>query len=217
MMAEAHGRKTTVHLALEDASGHSAIVEYIEGKPVVHHGPQYRIMTNDPTCDEQLELLAAQDYSNPSRDMPLPGNVNARDRFQRAAHYAALLPEPGDAREAVAGVLAIVRNCSVPFGAPYGEFGIYNTEYRTVCDLTNGRYFCALTTSPNVIWMESRLPDGRVRPASGGSVPVNGGRPPDEGHQGRKAWSHRADLKSPELPTSEVLGSASGLPFSSLA
>ena len=51
-------------------------------------------------------------------------------------------------------MLAIACNVSVLFGAPYGEFGIYNTECRTVCDLTNLRYFFRLTTSPNVIWAD---------------------------------------------------------------
>ena len=92
VMVEAHGRKAAVHLALEDAGGDSAVIEYIEGKPVIHHGREYQIMTNDPTYDEQLALLAEQDFSKPSRDMPLPGNVNAQDRFQRAAYYLALLP-----------------------------------------------------------------------------------------------------------------------------
>lgn len=154
VMAEARGRKGTVHLALEDASGDSAIIEYIGGKPVIHHGREYRIMTNDPTYDEQLALLKALDFSKPSSDMPLPGNVNARDRFQRAAYYAALLPKPKDERAAIAGILAIIRNVSVPFGAPYKGFGVYNTEYRTAMDLTNRRYFFELTTSPNVIWAD---------------------------------------------------------------
>jgi len=81
-------------------------------------------MTNDPTYDEQLKLLSRQDFSHPSRDMPLPGNVNAVDRFQRAAYYSALLPKPTSERGAVAGVMAIMRNVSVPFGAPYAEFGV---------------------------------------------------------------------------------------------
>jgi choloylglycine hydrolase len=51
-------------------------------------------------------------------------------------------------------VLAIARNVSVPFGAPYKGFGIYNTEYRTAMNLTNKRYFFELTTSPNVIWAD---------------------------------------------------------------
>jgi len=154
VMAEARGRKGTVHLAIEDASGDSAIIEYIDGKRVVHHGRAYRIITNDPPYDEQLALLKAKDFSKPTSDMPLPGNVNARDRFQRAAYYAALLPKPASERQAIAGILAIMRNVSVPFGAPYKGFGIYNTEYRTVMDLTNMRYFFELTTSPNVIWAD---------------------------------------------------------------
>lgn len=154
VMAETNGHQSNVHLALEDANGDSAIVEYIGGKPVIHHGPQYKIMTNDPTYDEQLALLKAQDFSKPSSDMPLPGNVNPRDRFQRAAYYSALLPEPKNERESVASAFAIARNVSVPFGAPYKGFGIYNTEYRTVCNLAKQRYFFELTTSPNVIWAD---------------------------------------------------------------
>jgi len=50
--------------------------------------------------------------------------------------------------------MAIMRNVSVPFGAPYAEFGVYSTEYRTVTDLTHRMYFFELTTSPNVIWVD---------------------------------------------------------------
>jgi penicillin V acylase-like amidase (Ntn superfamily) len=154
VMVAAHGFDATLHLALEDAAGDSAIVELIGGETKVHHGREFTLMTNDPTYDEQLNLLAKQDFSNPSRDMPLPGNVNAVDRFQRAAYYSALLPKPETERQAVAGVMAIMRNASVPFGAPYGDFGVYNTEYRTVSDLTNRVYFFELATSPNTIWIQ---------------------------------------------------------------
>lgn len=154
VMTEANGHDANVHLALEDASGDSAIIEYIDGEPVVHHDRDYRIMTNDPTYDRQLELLAEHDFSNPSSDTPLPGNVKATDRFQRAAYYLQMLPEPESEREAIAGILAIARNVSVPFGAPYQEFGIYNTEYRTAINLADRRYFFELTTSPSVIWSD---------------------------------------------------------------
>lgn len=62
-----------------------------------------------------------------------------------------MLPKPTSEREAVAAILAIARNVSVPFGAPYKGFGIYNTEYRTAMNLTDRRYFFELTTAPNVI------------------------------------------------------------------
>jgi choloylglycine hydrolase len=164
VMVEAQGHKANVHLAIEDASGDSAIIEYVNGQRVVHHGREYRIMTNDPTYDEQIALLKKQDFSNPSSETPLPGNVKPSDRFQRAAYYAAMLPEPKNEREAVAGMLAIVRNVSVPFGAPYKGFGIYNTEYRTAMNLTDKRYFCELTTSPNVFW--ASLPKFNLAPGA---------------------------------------------------
>lgn len=164
VMVETHGHKATVHLAIEDATGDSAIIEFVNGKKVVHHGRSYRIMTNDPTYDEQLRLLSKQNFSKPSSDTPLPGNVKATDRFQRATYYSALLPKPKNEHEAVASVLAIARNVSVPFGAPYANFGVYNTEYRTVMNLTNRRYFFELSTSPNVIWAD--LGTFRLTPGS---------------------------------------------------
>jgi penicillin V acylase-like amidase (Ntn superfamily) len=154
VMASARGYQTFVHLAIEDASGDSAIIEYIDGKTVVHHGREFRVMTNDPSYDEQLALLKKMDFTHPSIDTPLPGNVSATDRFARATYFSALLPDPKNEREAVAGVLAIARNASVPFGAPYKGFGIYNTEYRTVANLTGLRYYFELTNSPNVIWAD---------------------------------------------------------------
>ena len=154
VMVEAHGSKATVHVAVEDANGDSAIIEYVGGKRVVHHGREFRVMTNDPPYDEQLELLKGRDFSHPSSDTPLPGNVNPRDRFARATYFLSMMPAPKTEREGVAGMFAIARNVSVPFGAPYKNFGIYNTEYRTVTDDTNKRYFFELTTSPNVIWVE---------------------------------------------------------------
>jgi penicillin V acylase-like amidase (Ntn superfamily) len=39
-------------------------------------------------------------------------------------------------------------------GAPYDDFGVYNTEYRTVCDLTSRRYSFEFTTAPNVVWTD---------------------------------------------------------------
>lgn len=163
VMVGARGREATLHLAVEDASGDSAILELADGKLVVHHGRQFTLMTNDPSYDEQLALLAAQDFSHPSRELPLPGNVNPIDRFQRAAYYGALMPEPATVRQAVASVMAVMRNVSVPFGAPYGDFGVYNTEYRTVSDLSHRYYFFELSTSPSTIWVEFdrlQLPTG---------------------------------------------------------
>lgn len=168
VMVSAHGHDTSVHLALEDPSGDSAIIEYLNGKPVVHHSRDYTILTNDPPFAEQLALLEKmrQDpaYNPPTRDTPLPGNVDPVSRFQRAAFFARFLPEPADQRAAVAAMFSILANVSVPFGAPYDEFGTYNTEYRSVIDLTNLVYYFQLTTVPSVSW--TRLHDLNFKPGA---------------------------------------------------
>ncbi len=84
VMVEAEGREASLHLALQDVTGDSAVVEFVNGVRTIHHGREYQVMTNDPPLDEQLALMKEVDFSNPSSDMPLPGNVNPRDRFQRA-------------------------------------------------------------------------------------------------------------------------------------
>jgi penicillin V acylase-like amidase (Ntn superfamily) len=43
-----NGRAASTHLSLSDSSGDSAILEYLGGKLVIHHGPHYRVMTNSP-------------------------------------------------------------------------------------------------------------------------------------------------------------------------
>lgn len=44
----------TLHLSLSDATGDSAIIEYIAGKQVIHHDASYQVMTNSPVFDQQL-------------------------------------------------------------------------------------------------------------------------------------------------------------------
>jgi penicillin V acylase-like amidase (Ntn superfamily) len=155
VLVTVHGHSSTVHLAIEDKLGDSAIIEYIGGKPLVHHGRQFTIMTNDPPFDQQLANLARFDFTDATRNTPLPGNVNPLDRFVRAAFFLKQLPEPKSEREAIAGILAIARNASVPFGAPnYAPGTVYNTEYRTAIDLGQQRYFFELTTAPNVVWAD---------------------------------------------------------------
>ncbi len=152
---EVHGQKQTgtVHVALEDTSGDSAILEYLGGKLVVHHGREFRVMTNAPEYDKQLELLGGKDFANPTMETPVPGNVNPRDRFQRATYFLSVLTKPASERAGVAGMFGLIRNVSIPFGAPVNG-STFDTEYRTVSNLTGKRYFFELTTAPNVIWTD---------------------------------------------------------------
>ncbi|MCS7009601.1 MAG: linear amide C-N hydrolase [Chthoniobacterales bacterium] len=47
-----NGRAASGHLALADATGNSAIVEYLGGKPVIYRGREFTVMTNSPPFDQ---------------------------------------------------------------------------------------------------------------------------------------------------------------------
>ncbi len=150
--AEVRGQHFGVHLAIEDASGDSAIVEIIDGKKVVHHGRGTTVMANDPPYDQQIELLSH--YRGFGGELPPPGDILSRDRFVRTSYFLQYLPAPSSYQEAVAGVVSLARNAAVPAGAPYDDFSVYPTWWISATDVTSRTYYFQPTTSPNLIWLE---------------------------------------------------------------
>lgn len=156
--------RPTVHLSVSDASGDSAIFEYLNGKVVVHHGRQYQVMTNSPTYDKQLALNAQ--WENQDRSKNLPGSIQSADRFVRASYYLSKLPPTTDERQAVAGVLSVIRNVSVPWGIADAEHpNIAPTYWRSVADSTTKVYYFESTLSPNIVWVNLNSLD--LSPGSG--------------------------------------------------
>ncbi len=146
------GRAVTLHLALEDRSGDSAIVEYLDGAPRIHHDRHYTVMTNSPPFEQQLQLLAR--YEGLGGDAPLPGGTAADERFARAAYYLSRLPAPTSRTEAVASLLSIVRNASQPFREPDPDKAFSSqTQWRTVTDLSDGTYVFESAHRPNIVWV----------------------------------------------------------------
>jgi penicillin V acylase-like amidase (Ntn superfamily) len=147
------GEDITVHLVLDDAGGDSAIVEYVDGEPRIHHDRSFDVVTNSPPFDEQLQNLRR--FEALGEDALLPGSGEADDRFVRAAHYVRRLPKPGSVREAVAEILSVMRNASQPFGTSDPDRpNIAPTLWRTVSDLTSGVYFFESASDPNVVWIQ---------------------------------------------------------------
>ncbi|MGC6580484.1 linear amide C-N hydrolase, partial [Escherichia coli] len=50
------GEKASLHLSISDAKGDSAIIEFIEGKMVIHHSKEYKTMTNSPIFKSSFEI-----------------------------------------------------------------------------------------------------------------------------------------------------------------
>lgn len=144
---------TTIHLSLSDPTGDSAILEYINGKLVIHHDPSYTVMTNDPIFEEQL---AINEYW---KEIPgkifLPGTNRAADRFVRASYYIDAIPQTDNTRVAIASVFSVIRNCSVPYGISTEGFpNLSTTRWRIVADQKNMVYYFEDALSPNAVWVD---------------------------------------------------------------
>jgi len=146
-------RLATLHLAISDASGDSAVIEYIDGKQVIHHGRQYQVMTNSPVFDQQLALN--EYWKQIGGTVMLPGTNRAADRFARASFYVDAIPKVEDPVKALASVFSVIRNTSVPFGiSTPDQPNISSTRWRTVADHKRKLYFFESALTPNVFWVD---------------------------------------------------------------
>jgi penicillin V acylase-like amidase (Ntn superfamily) len=146
------GYQPTMHLAISDRSGDSAIFESVGGKMVIHHGRKYQVMTNEPPYDQQLALNAY--WTDIGGAAMLPGTDRPADRFVRASYYLGQAPQTAKPVEQIASVYSIMRNVSVPMGVTRpGAPNIAPTLWRTVSDQTERVYYFEDTQSPNIFWV----------------------------------------------------------------
>ncbi len=151
-------KPSTLHISISDATGDSAIIEFLHGKTVIHHSRDYDVMTNSPIFEKQLALY--EYWEEIGGNTFLPGTRRSADRFVRAKYYNKMLPKAKNYREAVAAVLSVLRNASSPFGDPDpNKPNISKTLWRIIHDQTNLISFYESTVSPNVVWVKMKTLD----------------------------------------------------------
>lgn len=159
-----NGAPAALHLSMSDATGDSAILEYVGGRLVIHHSKEYTVMTNSPVYDQQLALNAY--WKDIGGLTFMPGTNRAADRFVRTSfllnaiprkldqNYIAGVPQQSYAYQAVAGVLSVQRAVSVPLGiSTPDQPNISSTIWRTVSDQKNLIYYFDSATRPNTFWV----------------------------------------------------------------
>jgi penicillin V acylase-like amidase (Ntn superfamily) len=160
------GKAANMHLSIADATGDSAILEYIGGKLVIHHGKQFQVMTNSPAYDKQL---AVQKYWKEAGSLTgfLPGTTRAADRFARALVFVEALPTETNPRyisgvpqqkfqfQAMMSVLSTMRSVGTPLGiAIEGQPDASSTIWRTVHDCTNRVVLFDSAMAPATFWVK---------------------------------------------------------------
>lgn len=190
-------RLATLHLSLSDASGDSAIIEYIGGRQVIHHSRAYTVMTNSPVFEQQLALESY--WRQIGGTVMLPGTNRASDRFARAAFYIDAIPKSSDPVESTASVFGVIRNVSVPYGITTPDQpNISSTRWRTVADQTRLRYYFESALAPNVFWVDLKALD--FSPGSGQVMRL------DLGQYQRTIHSGQANAQFKPAPAFDFLG-----------
>ena len=147
-----NGRAATGHLSLADASGDSAILEYLDGKLTIHHSPEYKVMTNNPTFDQQLAINAY--WKLIGGDRFLPGSVSAADRFVRASYALEASQKYEDREMAVAAVLSQMRAVGMVLGYSDSHYAYAATLWSNVCDHDAKRHYFSSAVKPSVFWVD---------------------------------------------------------------
>lgn len=147
------GSLAPLHLSLSDATGDSAIMEWVGGELQIHHDRDHRVMTNEPPFAEQLAIARYWGAVDPRSF--LPGTNRASDRFVRASFYIDAVTQSDDRRTAAAAVFSVIRNVSVPYGISMADApNLSTTRWRIVADHKDLVYYGESATSPNVFWVE---------------------------------------------------------------
>lgn len=147
------GREATVHVSMSDATGDSAIIEFIDGEMVIWHDRAFQVMTNEPTFDRQQAILEYWQGVNPREFMP--GTVRATDRFVRASFYINAVVQSADPRIAAASVFSVIRQTSVPWGISIEDQpNLSTTRWRVVADHKDLRYHVESVISPSIFWVD---------------------------------------------------------------
>lgn len=160
-----NGRAASLHLCISDSTGDSAIFEYVSGRLTIHHGKEYKVMTNSPIYDQQLALRTYWQHIGGMTFMP--GTISAADRFVRTSFFVDAAPKEVDARyisavpnksfnnQALASTLGILRAIGVPLGvASATEPNISSSLWRTLSDHKNKVYYFDSATTPSVFWVD---------------------------------------------------------------
>ncbi|GAM66605.1 choloylglycine hydrolase family [Vibrio sp. JCM 19236] len=93
------------HYSMQDSTGDSAIIEFVDGKWQVYHGKEFDVLTNSPTFDQHLNNW---EQAKPKADdvidghFSIPGNIISSQRFVWNKYMKSQLTEPSSYTNGIA-------------------------------------------------------------------------------------------------------------------
>lgn len=132
---EIKGKIMPLHLALEDATGDSAIVEILNGSYEVYHSKEHAVLTNEPAY--HLQLLNLKQYEPFGGKEPIP----PKDRFARAHYHLQSVSEPQ-------------YDCSVLGFDLISKVSVDQTWWTSVTDLSQKKFYYRSSKTQKIVWVD---------------------------------------------------------------
>lgn len=152
------GQVPRLHFGLTDLTGDNLVIEWDDGKMYTYRGNDLRVLTNDPSFP-RMEAIEAY-WAGVGGVAMLPGTVRSADRFVRASFFLKNVPDNYDATLAWGSLSSIMGTVSVPYGYMVeGDHNVSSTQWRTIADLTGGKYYMRFADSKSDFWIDL----GRLR------------------------------------------------------
>ena len=147
------GTVSLLHWALTDKSGTTLIMEYVDGKLNLYKGRELQVLTNDPPYPEMQAINKF--WEGVGGVNMLPGGVKSPDRFVRADFFIHHVPTNVDYNSAWGSLSSIMGAVSVPYGYEIvGEPNVSSTQWRSIADITGGKYYLKFTDSYGDFWID---------------------------------------------------------------
>lgn len=154
-------RDIPIHIIMRDATGRSAVVEFIGGKTVIYENAG-NVLTNQPTYPEQLALAKNFDgltvKSTDGKMDGLPGGYSSEERFAHAYILTRNLPQPLSHQEAIYQADNIIMSLTRPYLANNSGYNsctiwtiIKDTDEKVIYLKTNLSYQGGKTILPGNI------------------------------------------------------------------
>ncbi|MCM1520790.1 MAG: linear amide C-N hydrolase [Lachnoclostridium sp.] len=159
------GTVSALHWGITDATGYSAVVEFVDGNINIYEGDDIIAMTNDPTYPSMLAINAY--WEKKGGVNTLPGTVSSPDRFVRGYFFDNHVEKTGEADLGVSIIRSILFNVSVPYTyTVQGEGNVSSTQWRSFANIRDLRYYFDLVTNPGLFYVDL----GKVDLAPGAPV-----------------------------------------------
>lgn len=146
------GTESALHWGITDATGASAVIEFVNGDITIYQGQDIPMLTNDPRYPE---MLAINSYWEKKGGVhTLPGTVSSPDRFVRGSFFQSHVEKTGDADLGASITRSIVFNVSVPYTYTVSDKNVSSTQWRSLANIRDKRYYFDVVTNLGLFYVD---------------------------------------------------------------